>query len=56
MIEAENATGLFWKSLLVVWRHFRALNACHLRASVYDGVIYRDSVREITPTRKMRAA
>ena len=40
----------------VVEHHFRALNAPHLCTAVSDGVIYRDGVRELTPTRKLRAA
>ena len=36
--------------------YFRALNAPHLCTAVSDGVLYRDGVREWTPTRKRRAA
>ena len=54
--QVENATALIWKTLLVVEHHFRALNAPHLCTAVYDGVLYRDGVREWTPTRKLRAA
>ena len=54
--QVENATALIWKTLLVVEHHFRALNAPHLCTAVYDGVLYRDGVRELTPTRKLRAA
>ena len=54
--QVENATALIWKTLLVVEHHFRALNAPHLCTTVYDGAIYRDGVREITPTRTLRAA
>ena len=54
--QVENATTLIWKTLLVVEHHFRVLNAPHLCTTVYDGVLYCDGVREITPTRKLRAA
>ena len=54
--QVENATALIWKTLLVVEHHFRVLNAPHLCTTVYDGVLYCDGVREITPTRKLRAA
>ena len=54
--QVENATALIWKTLLVVEHHFRALNAPHLCTAVSDGVLYRDGVRELTPTRKLRAA
>ena len=54
--QVENATALIWKTLLVVEHHFRALNAPHLCTAVSDGVLYRDGVREWTPTRKRRAA
>ena len=52
----ENATALIWKTLLVVEQHFRKLNAPHLCTAVYDGVIFHEGVRTITPTRKLRAA
>ncbi len=52
----ENATALIWKTLLVVEQHFRKLNAPHLCTSVYDGVVFHDGIRAITPTRKLRAA
>ncbi len=54
--QVENATALIWKTLLVVEHHFRALNAPHRCTTVYDGGRYCDGVREITPTRKLRAA
>jgi hypothetical protein len=54
--QVENATALIWKTLLVVAHHFRALDAPHLCTTVYDGVLYRDGVREFIPTRKLRAA
>ena len=41
---------------LVVEHHVRALDAPHLCTAVSDGVIYRNGVPEITPTRKLRTA
>lgn len=52
----ENATALIWKTLLVVEQHFRKLNAPHLCAAVFEGVVFHDGVRAIIPTRKLRAA
>ncbi len=53
----ENATTLIWKTLLVVEHHFRKLNAPHLCAAVFEGVVFEDGVRPIaTPTRERRAA
>ena len=54
--KVENATALIWKTLLVVEQHFRKLNAPHLCAAVYDGIVFHDGVRAVIPTRKLRAA
>jgi len=54
--KVENATTLIWKTLLVVEHHFRKLNAPHLCTAVYDGVVFRDGIRTVTPTRERRAA
>ena len=51
-----NATTLIWKTLLVVEQHFRELNAPHLCTAVFDGVVFTDGVRPLTPTRDRRAA
>jgi hypothetical protein len=40
---------------LVVEQHFRKLNAPHLCTTVY-GAVYRNGIRTITRTRKLRAA
>jgi len=53
--KVENATALIWDTLLVVEQHFRNLNASHLCTTMYDGAIYRDGVRVISPTRELRA-
>lgn len=42
--------------LLVAEQHFRKLNARHLCAEVYAGVVYRDGRRVVTPTRERAAA
>jgi len=52
----DNATTLIWKTLLVVEQHFRKLNAPQLCTAVFDGVIFTDGVRTLTPTRDRRAA
>ena len=52
----EHATALIWKTLLVVERHFRKLNAPHLCTTVHDGATYCDGIRVIPPTRTLRAA
>ncbi|MGH7628043.1 MAG: IS256 family transposase, partial [Gemmatimonadales bacterium] len=54
--KVENATALIWKVLLVVEQHFRKLNAPHLCAEVYAGVVYRDGARVLTPPRERAAA
>ncbi len=54
--KVDNATVLIWKLLLVVERHFRKLNAPHLCAEVYAGVVYRDGARVVTPARDRAAA
>lgn len=52
----ENATALIWKMLLVVEQRFRKLNAPHLLAEIYAGVIYHDGVRAVSKSREQRAA
>jgi len=42
--------------LLVIEQHFRKLNAPHLCAEVYAGVVYRDGARVVTPARDRAAA
>lgn len=54
--KVENATTLIWKTLLVVEQHFRKLNAPHLCTAVFDGVVFHDGIRTVTPTRDRRAA
>ena len=54
--KVDNATTLIWKTLLVVEHHFRKLNAPHLCTAVYDGVVFHDGIRTVTPTRDRRAA
>jgi len=54
--KVDNATTLIWKTLLVVEQHFRKLNAPHLCTAVFDGVVFTDGVRTLTPTRDRRAA
>lgn len=54
--KVDNATTLIWKTLLVVAQHFRKLNAPHLCTAVFDGVVFTDGVRTLTPTRDRRAA
>lgn len=44
----EKATVLIWKTLLVVERHFRKLNAPELLADVAAGVRFQDGIREVT--------
>lgn len=46
--KVENATALIWKLLLVAEQHFRKLNAPHLCAEVYAGVVYQDGERVVT--------
>lgn len=48
----ENATALIWKVLRVVEQHFRKLNAPHLCAEVFAGVVYHDGERAVTATPK----
>lgn len=54
--KVENATALIWKTLLVAEQHFRRLRAPHLCTAVYDGVVYHDGIRTVTPARELRAA
>lgn len=54
--KVENATTLIWKTLLVVEHHFRKLNAPHFCTAVFDGVVFRNGIRTVTPPRDRRAA
>lgn len=54
--KVENATTLIWRILLVVEKHFRKLNAPDLCTAVYDGVVFHDGTRTVTPTRENQRA
>lgn len=47
--KVENATAVLWKTLLLVERHFRKLNAPELLAEVAAGVTYQDGERVKLP-------
>ena len=54
--KVESATTLIWRILLVVEQHFRKLNAPDLCTAVYEGVVFHDGLRTVTPTRETRHA
>jgi len=43
--KTENATAMIWRLLLVAERRFRKIDAPHLAAEVYRGVVFEDGVR-----------
>lgn len=45
--KAENATAMIWRLLLVAQKRFRKLDAPHLAAEVYRGVVFEDGVKQM---------
>jgi transposase-like protein len=43
--KTQPATALIWKTLMIVQKHFRRLNAPELLKDVFDGAIYVDGIR-----------
>ena len=43
--KVESATAIIWKTLMIVQRRFRKLNAPELLKEVYEGAVYADGVR-----------
>jgi transposase-like protein len=43
--KVENATAVIWKTLMIVEKHFRRLDAPELLAEVAEGAVYVDGVR-----------
>jgi len=53
--KTENATAMIWRLLLVAEKRFRKIDAPHLAAAVYRGVLFDDGVK-ITKTNQRAAA
>ena len=43
--KADNATAMIWRLLLVAEKRFRKIDAPHLAAAVYRGVVFEDGVK-----------
>jgi putative transposase len=43
--KTENATAMIWRLLLVAEKNFRKIDAPHLAAEVYRGVVFEDGVK-----------
>jgi putative transposase len=43
--KTPNANVIIWKTLMVVQKHFRKLNAPELLKDVFDGATYVDGIR-----------
>jgi putative transposase len=43
--KTQTASALIWKTLMIVQKHFRKLNAPHLLKEVFNGAIYVDGIR-----------
>ena len=43
--KVESATAIIWKTLMIVQRRFRKLNAPELLKEAYEGAVYADGVR-----------
>ena len=53
--KTDNATAMIWRLLLIAEKRFRKIDAPHLAAAVYRGVVFDDGVR-ITKTNQRAAA
>ena len=51
----ENATAMIWRLLLVAEKHFRKIDAPHLAAAVYRGVVFEDGVKLTKPNQRVAA-
>ena len=43
--KTDNATAMIWRLLLVAEKRFRKIDAPHLAAAVYRGVVFEDGVK-----------
>ena len=53
--KTENATAMIWRLLLVAEKRFRKIDAPHLAAEIYRGVVFEDGVK-ITKSNQKAAA
>jgi len=54
--KVENAAAVIWKTLLIVGKAFRRLDAPELLADVASGVVYINGVRAVNRGEKKAAA
>lgn len=53
--KTANATAMIWRLLLVAERNFRKINAPHLAAEVYRGVVFEDGEKLTKPSQRVAA-
>jgi len=53
--KTENATAMIWRLLLVAEKRFRKIDAPHLAAAVYRGVVFEDGVKILKSNQRAAA-